>query len=420
MSATPSGALPARRRTGGLPLPLAASAGLVFLNAWAVYWGTATLLGVTGSHPYAYFPELAEAFLAGRLWIVPPPWTMDLTFHDGQWYLPFPPLPALLLLPWVAVAGRDGVNSVLFSTLLGAVAVALVFALLETCARRGWSKLDWTDNLLLTVVFGVGSVQWVIALSGAVWHLGQAAAVLFSVLAALLAASRAPAMLAGGALAVAMLARPNLALGLPLLLGFAAQQIVDDGGSLASREGRWSLLRWTALAAVPMVVVVGLLLAYNAARFGSIFDFGYTRQVLYDVHAEKLATYGWFNLRYIPENVQAMLLALPRWEGGRLFPDWTGLSLLITTPALVLLWRARRPSAVVIGAWLAVGLLLVPLLTYYNTGYKQFGYRFSLDFMAPLMVLLALALGRRAGWFAVLLMLAGVVVNAWGVWAVYG
>ncbi len=80
----------------------------------------------------------------------------------------------------------------------------------------------------------------------------------------------------------------------------------------------------------------------------------------------------------------------------------------------------RPTSAVVIGAWLAVGLLLVPLLTYYNTGYKQFGYRFSLDFMAPLMVLLALALGRRAGWFAVLLMLAGVVVNAWGVWAVYG
>lgn len=396
------------------------AATLVFINAWAVYWGTAVAFGVTASHPYAYFPELAEAFLAGRLWIVPPPWTMDLTPYNGRWYVPFPPLPAVLMLPWVAVAGRDGVNSVFFSTLLAGAATALVFALLEAFARRGWSQLDWTDNLLITVLFGVGSVHWVIAVSGAVWHLGQESAVLFVALAALLAVTGRSPVLVGAALALAMLARPTLVLGLPLLAGITAQRFADSGVAVTSRSGLIRLARWVGLAALPLGVAAALLLVYNAARFGSPLDFGYTRQVLYDAHAAKLAAHGWFNLRYIPENAYAMLLALPRWEDGWPKPDWNGLSLFVTTPALLLLPRARRPPVVVASAWLAIVLLLIPLLTYYNTGYKQFGYRFSLDFMVPAVVLLALGVGRRLGLGTAGLIVAGVGVNLWGVVAVYG
>jgi hypothetical protein len=402
------------------PTSLGALGALVFVNAWAVYWGTASLLGVTTSHPYAYFPELAEAFLAGRLWIVPPPWVMDLTPHEGRWYVPFPPLPALLLVPWVALSGREGVNSVLFSTVLAAGATACIFVLLELAARRRWTQLQSLENLALTALFGFGSVQWVVAISGAVWHLGQEAALLcFALAAALAAAGRSP-VLVGGALALAMLARPNLVLGLPLLVGIAAQILADAGVRLRSREGLSRLARWTTLAALPLVAAGLALLAYNAARFGSPFDFGYTRQVLYDQHAAKLATLGWFNVRYVPENLFAMLLALPRWEAGRLVPDWAGMSLLVTTPALILLPQARRPRPLVIGAWWAVALLLVPLLTYYNTGYKQFGYRFSLDFMTPVMLLLAIAVGKGLGATAGVLILAGIAVNAWGVVAVYG
>ncbi len=69
-----------------------------------------------------------------------------------------------------------------------------------------------------------------------------------------------------------------------------------------------------------------------------------------------------------------------------------------------------------VGAWAAATLLLIPLLTYYNTGWWQFGYRFSLDFMTPVLILLALAAGPRVGWKVRALILLGVVVNAWGTW----
>lgn len=400
--------------------PLALSAAVVFFSVGAVYWGTARLLGITGSHPYAYFPELAEAFLAGRLWITPSAWTMDLTPHDGRWYVPFPPLPAILLLPWVAFVGREGVDTVLFSTALAAGTATLVFVLLELLTRHQWSHLDLVDNVCLTVLFALGSVQWVVALSGAVWHLGQETAVLFFALAAALAAGGRSPLLVGGALALATLARPHLVLGLPLLVGFAAQRFGERDGSLRSLAGVRHVAGWTMRAGVPVIVAAVALLVYNAARFGSPFDFGYTRQVLYDQHAQKLASFGWFNVRYLPENLSAMLFALPRWEGGRVVPDWNGMSLLLTSPALALAVRARRPTPIVLGAWVAVALLLVPLLSYYNTGYKQFGYRFSLDFQTPAVVLVALAFDRRIGLVGGLLIGLGVVVNAWGVMTVYG
>lgn len=67
------------------------------------------------------------------------------------------------------------------------------------------------------------------------------------------------------------------------------------------------------------------------------------------------------------------------------------------------------------GGWLAFLLLLVPLLLYYNTGWWQFGYRFSLDFMVPVMVLLALAAGKSLSGNYRLLIIAGVLVNLYGV-----
>ena len=58
----------------------------------------------------------------------------------------------------------------------------------------------------------------------------------------------------------------------------------------------------------------------------------------------------------------------------------------------------------------------MPLLTYYNTGSSQFGYRFSLDLMTPALVLVAMGAGERVGLPLKLLILFGIVVNAWGVW----
>ncbi|MBV7331397.1 hypothetical protein KFU94_24800 [Chloroflexi bacterium TSY] len=388
---------------------------VIFLLFWSLYWGTA-LLGRNGSTPSAaYFHELAEAWLNGHLYLAAPSATLDLTMYQGQWFLAFPPLPALLMLPIVALRGAAGTNTVLFSTFFGGLNVAFVYVLLNALAARGWSHLDRQSNLWLTLLFGLGSVHWYMATAGSVWFVAQICTITFIALAVWFAIERRPAWLAGLALGIAMLARPNVALTSPLLLGIAAMH-QTNGNSDETNAFEWrSWIQWAILSAVPMALIVVALLGYNLVRFDDPLEFGYTTMNVSSLMVEDLEIYGQFHPHFFWRNLHAMLFALPLTESGRPGINPYGLSLFITTPALLYLVFARGRTPLILGAWMAVLLLIVPLTLYYNTGYWQFGYRFSLDFMVPVMILLALATGKRVGWMMRGMILIGVFVNAIGV-----
>jgi hypothetical protein len=85
----------------------------------------------------------------------------------------------------------------------------------------------------------------------------------------------------------------------------------------------------------------------------------------------------------------------------------------VTTPILFyLLWPARRGEWHRI-LWACVGTIAAFSLFYQNSGWLQFGYRFSLDYMVPLVLLLALG-GRRLGGVARALIVVGMIVNLFG------
>lgn len=386
----------------------------LFLAAFGIYWLSAALAGHTQSPESAYFNDLANAFLHGHLYLSNPTSTRDLTPFTGYWYVPFPPLPALLLLPWVAVSGVAQVNTVLFAAVMGALNVALAFLLLQALTRRGWTQLCATDNVWLTILFGAGSVQWYMATQGTVWFVSQICTVTFMLAAAWFAVARRSALLAGTALGLAMLARPNVALFYPFLAGVGLELLKAEQPKRQLR--RW--LSWCILMALPMIVSLVGLLGYNYARFQNFTDFGYTHANVAPRVAGDLMAYGQFNVRYIPHNLWAMLLSGPTWNARdqSISPNPDGMSLLLVTPALIYLVWARKKTPLVIGAWAAVALMVIILLLYYNTGWMQFGYRFSLDFMTPVLVLLAIGAGQHVNSLMRFLIILSVLVNLWGVW----
>lgn len=386
---------------------------LSFVVALGAYWGTARYFHATATPDVAYFNHLALAFLHGQTYLAAPPATHDLTQYAGHWYVPFPPLPALLMAPAVWWGGLASLNTVFFCALFGAFNVTLVYLILTALGQHGWSQLQPSDNLWLTLLFGLGTVHWYMATLGSVWFVAQICTVTFVALAVWLALTMGSAWLAGGLLALAMLARPNVALTWPLLLGIAVQWQCQR-----AEPFNWRIFsNWALSSMIPLLLALAGLLGYNAVRFGNPLDFGYLTENIASELAPKLHTYGQFHWHHIPENLWAMWLAGPQWDAQRNIwrPDPDGMSLLLTTPALIYLVRARPRTPLVIGAWIAFGLLLIPLLLYYNTGWWQFGYRFSLDFMIPVMVLLAVAAGERISKHMRLLILAGVLVNLYGV-----
>jgi hypothetical protein len=103
-------------------------------------------------------------------------------------------------------------------------------------------------------------------------------------------------------------------------------------------------------------------------------------------------------------------------------PDGLGMSVFLTSPALLLgllaPWRDRRTWLLA----LAVVVILVPTLLYYGGGWLQYGYRYFLDSIPFLWAMVAMWVARRRGgmpWWGWTLVLWGVLVGLGGVYWAY-
>jgi hypothetical protein len=91
-----------------------------------------------------------------------------------------------------------------------------------------------------------------------------------------------------------------------------------------------------------------------------------------------------------------------------------GLALWFTTPLYLWLFGARRKQPL---TWALVLVALGPCvldLCYQNSGWRQFGYRFSNDYAAVLFVLLATSRTRLSHPLVVLACAWSIAWNAWG------
>jgi len=104
----------------------------------------------------------------------------------------------------------------------------------------------------------------------------------------------------------------------------------------------------------------------------------------------------------------------PTW-GNDLFA--TGLHLLPFAIAVVaaLIAAVVARDRLVLAAWAAILVIAVSNATFAATGYAQFGYRYTLDYMPYMLLLIFIAIGRKVQWYEALLVGAGVLVNLWGV-----
>jgi len=469
---------------------------LLACAAFAVYW-------ISNPHhynQYAHFVWQADAFLHGRSWFAYPiqngvntvtgdafPGFPDNYYYQdvyplkdaagndlGQVLLPFPPLPAIVLMPFVAVFG-------LFTD-QEAIAIGLgALGVLTTWWMLGGLRHRLSVRILVTVIFATGTTWWWAAAAGTTWYLAHLVALNLAMLAVGVTLRHDPRasgetsreednaaaeahdaagapdsflrrlwasawpldrsqVLAGLLLGLSATAR------LPLV--FAAPWFVFVGGG-------GSRLRRTLSTGVGASLPVAALLLYTFVSTGSFLHPGYDYQ--YRLEAYGYPTLGYHtdwsveDIRYIPHNLGIMLGSLPivapdvkpntlgfgdpiylcvnPGDHRGLFdvncplviPTDVGTSVLLSAPALLLALLAfRRPrlARLKVGASAAVVIIALFNLAHFSQGWVQWGYRFSLDFMPFLLPLVALGAARADGRprrIAFVLVALGAAVNLWGV-----
>ena len=358
------------------------------------------------------FFYLADAFVHGRTWLDPASWLgpQDIVPLGGHVYVPFGPFPAILFTPLVAVFGAAGPASIDFviDAALAGVCVGLAWRLI---ARFDSGRLG--DRIFLVAFFGFSTDIWSITVQGGVWHTGQLVAMASLLLALLEATGRRRPLVMGLLVGAAFLSRAPILFAVPF---FVAVAVFRDGQRW--RSTRWRpALRDAALLVAGLVPFLAFYAWYNAARFGSPFESGYGLATLTEPVLIAERAQGLFSLVHIPQNLQYLLLELPIAAPIPLFirPDGYGFPLLLQSPAILLAFKAHWRDPFILGAGLTALAVLVPSLLYYGGGFYQFGFRYFLDAM-PL-VLVVVASGARtplSRWWKVLIV-AGIAINAWGV-----
>jgi hypothetical protein len=444
---------------------------LIFVISLGAYLGTAAgRLRKQSDEPH--YVWLAQTLLEGRLSLSRPPpsendWALvtELTLRDGRklrgtflqtggtgWfktttgkrlvitedmvarrdyvrYVSFPWFPAILMLPFVAI-WKLRFNDVIFTCVLAAFNPVLVWAVLQRLRAFHLSQRSTVENLWLVALFAFGTVHFFASVMGQVWYTAHVVGVALSALYLLAALEGRHPVLAGLCLGLGFITRTPLPFLFPLVVGEILRrnlmplalsspdpchrpELIPWLRSLWPKVNWRPALKQLTLAALPAVAIAGLALFANYLRFDNPFEFGH--YYLNVVHAERIQRWGLFNYHFLPRNLAVMLTLLPRIQvhPPYLQIPWHGLGIFFTTPIFVYLIWPRRRSPVQPWLYLSCLLPIVAHLLYQNSGWVQFGYRFSLDYTVLLIALLAIG-GYRLGWFSRGLIVLSIAINTFG------
>lgn len=394
--------------------------------------------------PYNHYALLADAWIHGRQDLVngPPHYAAnnDFASFHGKTYITFPPFPAVLMVPFVAISGsaenfRDGQ----FVIWLGGLAPSLLFLVLEKLRRTGRSTRSEGDNALLSLFMAVGTVYFFTAVEGTVWFAALIVNVALMALYALFALDAERPTLAGAMLGLVFATRVTPILAVPLFALEAIRVSCKEGlpteGAFFERlRTTWARTDERALLAkyvrfaLPILAVFAICSWTNYTRFHSWNPADFGHEHLSVAWRSRMEKWGVVSYHYLAKNLGCMLTILPWLPPHGTHVSWWnaspsaappfqinehGLALWFTAPIYFWLFRPRSRG------WLHEVLLIsmagpaLADLLYQNTGWRQFGYRFSNDYVVMLFMLLAI--GQRpfgglfraaAGW--------GIVVNLFG------
>lgn len=370
---------------------------LLLLGMMGLFACLHLLIGTGFSAPSFYntYTRQAMAWRSGSLHLPHDfPW-LELAIYEGEYYVSFPPLPSLVLLPLTFLFGEQTPDHLLVK-IYGVLACFALYAAFKQAGNQRGSAA------LLAFLFTTASSALPMMLSGAVWYHAQMLAFLL-ICTSLLCILKERPTISLFLYALSVACRPFDAVYGPLLYLVYLHRHRD----VPFMQNAKRLLPGTALG---LCVAAGLAL-FNFVRFGNPLEFGHN-------YLPEFSFQGGiqFSLSHVGKNLQTFLLGSPlQGDGTALTFNQFGYSLLIACPTISLMI-----GQVAVDAWkrqftLVKGVLLLSmavhlflLLLHRTFGGFQLGARYVVDTIPYTALYFALSSPnekRNAGQIALLFIL---------------
>lgn len=377
---------------------------------WVIYFTAFILLQVPAIINFYYnngnenaYLQFAQSLIHGNLYLPDTADPGDLSFYNGKLYLPYPPLPAILLMPFVALFGTY-VNTVAVATLISCCCLYLLYNILSKLKVEKES-IPW---LIVGVFFGTGF--WLaLFTTHHVYAFAHVVSFLFQLLFINEILGKRRWWLVGLFIGCAFLSRQFTIFYVLFALGY--MWYVHRTGIVKIQ------LKDIVVFALPIGILVGLYLLYNYARFGNALDSGYTHiDFVAGILKKRVQQYGVFSARYFLYNLYCTLVKgfNIQFQGETYLNikdmDLWGTSLFSASPFLIASFKSNWPKILRKSAWSTILIILVGQLFYHNNGYEQVNTsRFTLDFLPLLIVLTSLGLSKIPNW-----LIRGMIIYAVG------
>jgi len=261
-------------------------------------------------------------------------------------------------------------------------------------------------------------VYFFAAVQGTTWYVAHMIGGVLLTLYMLASLNAGHPLLAGAALGCAFATRTPMIFAFPFILYEAvrASSTAEAGAGLFSVIRKMNILKTfkkLLLFAIPVAVVIILIMLMNYARYDDVFEFGHRHLVVR--WAPRIEKWGLFNYHFLSRNLMVAGALLPWIIPHEPYVQISthGLAVWFTTPLFLYVLWPKKMDSFYQALICSVVLVAIPSLFYQNSGWVQFGYRFSLDYTQFLLIMIALG-GRRFGKVFYALAAWCLIVNLFG------
>lgn len=286
---------------------------------------------------------------------------LELAIYEGQYFVSFPPVPTLVMLPLTFIFGENTPNN-----LVVALYAIITAALIYKCFRKAGAKDIWSAFWAIVFVWG-SNAMWM-STNGGVWF--QAQMLNFLLLSAAVFAAQRDKR--GWALSLSALAVGCRPFSIIYLLAFIVLFAFQDA-DIKKTLHQWKLLIVPALIGISYMVL-------NYLRFGNPLEFGHNYLPEFQEDAQ-------FGMQYALPNLINILRPVGFGKNGSLsYSVFNGFCLFIANP-IFLIWLANivsdaRKKMLSKEQWVNIAgalLVLLCLVLHKTFGGWQFGARYTVD-----------------------------------------